>query len=200
MLVMVIANLLGAFSFLFLMWLKLKEDYHYERIFNLSFTTLVVFFISSIISVYYIKEYWFWINFMGLLIGFISGIILFKFKFYESFNAFVVAVMPFLGFYFLFVSVYKFSLPDFVSFWIITIFIFLYFFIDSNYRKITWYKSGRVGFSGLFISGTFFLIRAILAYYYPSSPSIVGIYDIYISASFAFLFFLLLFNLSRKSL
>lgn len=199
MLVMVIANLFGLFAFIYLMWLKLKEDYHYERIFNFSFIILFGLLITSVFSRFFFQEYWFWLNLIGLTSGFVFGLFLLKFKFYESLNSFVVAILPYLGIYFLSSSIIKYSLVDFVAFWVVTVFIFFYFLFEATYRKFNWYKSGRVGFSGLLVAGLFFLARAILAYFFVNQVSLVGTVDVYLSASFSFLFFLLLFNLSRNT-
>lgn len=200
MLTMLIANLLGIICMFFLLWFKLKEDYHYERIFNFAF--IISFFIglALIFSNYFYSNYWFWINLVGLIIGYVVALLTQKIKFYESLDAIVIAMLPHLGLVFLFNSVINSSLSAFIAFWIVTFFVFIYFYIDANYRKFNWYKSGRVGFSGLFVAGLFFLVRAILSYFYPTTISILGSFDLYLSATFSFLFFLLLFNLSRKVL
>lgn len=195
---MIIANIVGIFLLIFLFWYKLKEDYHYEKVFNLVIFVLLGLFSAFIFSRYLFKDYWFYIYLLGSFLGFSLGVFKLKMKFFESLDAFTISFLPYLGFFFLTESVLQFSLYYFLGFWIIALFIFLYSLLDANYRKFTWYRSGRVGFSGLLILGLLFLTRALIAYFFNWAPSIAGAYDIYISASFSFVSFLLLFNLSRK--
>ena len=58
---MIIANILGIFILL-LLWRTLKDDYQYEKIFNLAFLILFGFIAGSTLSVYVLNDYWFWLS------------------------------------------------------------------------------------------------------------------------------------------
>jgi hypothetical protein len=117
----------------------------------------------------------------------------------ETFNSTVISLLPSFALYLLSKSILDLSLTYFIGFWIVALLIFTYFFLEANYRKFTWYKSGRVGFSGLIVAILFFTTRSIASFLYPSGPTFIGMTDLYISASFSFIFFLLLLNLSRNT-
>lgn len=186
---MVIANFIGILLFLFLLWKRLKEDYHYERIFNFGFFSLLGLTIFSLISNSFLTEFKFWLQFLGLILGFGISIYFQRIKFYESFDALVVAVLPWLSLSYLVSAIKNSNLVYFIAFWACLFLVFVYFFLDSQYRKFIWYRSGRVGFSGLVVAGLFFVMKSFDPY--------IG-YGLYISGAFAFLFFLLLFILSRN--
>lgn len=195
---MVIANILGIFILIFLFWLRLKDDYHYEKIFNLVSFVLAGILIGFISLKFLPSVYWFWVYLIAIIASFTVGIIKLKIRFFESLDSLVISLLPYFGLYLLSQSIKNYSLSSFIGFWIVTVFVFLYFFVDANYRKFTWYKSGRVGFSGLLVAGLFFVARSVLSVFFVDGPTIIGQLDIYISASFSFVSFLLLFNLSKK--
>lgn len=186
---MVIANFIGILFFLLLLWKKLKDDYHYEKIFNLGLISLLCLLIFDLTSTLFLPEFKFWLQLTGLSLGFGIGIYLQKIRFYESFNALVISILPWFGLRHLSFAINELSLMSFVVFWISLFLIFLYFFIESFYRKFIWYKSGRVGFSGLLIAGIFFILQVFV---------LVSSLEKYISAAIAFIFFLLLYKLSKS--
>lgn len=181
---MVIANVIGLSLFLFLLWKNLKEDYQYEKIFNLASLTLAGLLACVLLNIYLKNDYWFWVYLIGLISGFSIGLIKLKMKLYESFDGLVVGSLSWLGFVYLTNSINKSSLSDFILFWISAVCVFLFFFFKSHYRTFNWYKSGRVGFAGLLSGAIYFLIRAI-----SNNEPII-------SAPVAILLFLLLYRLS----
>ncbi|MFZ3301335.1 MAG: hypothetical protein WA152_01320 [Microgenomates group bacterium] len=195
---MLIANILGVTLFFFLLWKRLKDDYHYEKIFNLSFCILFGVIIGYFVSKQF-PIYWFWIQITSIVITFGLCLIRQKMKFFESLDSTVIGLLPWLSFTFLIDAIDKSSLSSFLIFWVGLIFIFLFFFLDSQYRKFAWYKSGRVGFAGVLTAGLFFLSRVILYLIYPQTISFIPNYEIYLSGTFAFVFFLLLYRLSVSS-
>ena len=195
---MFISSLVGILILLFLLWKRLKEDYSYEKIFNLGILILIGLLIGFLVSKKFLPSYWFFIEIIGILIGFTVGIIKLKLSFFESFEALVIGLLPWLTLFFLSDSIKNSNLSSFLAFWVSLICIFVFFLVDSYYRGFSWYKSGRVGFSGLFIAGIFFLIRALISLFFPNVVSLSGAFEIYISGTLAFTFFLLLFNLSRS--
>lgn len=186
---MLIANLLGILVFLFFIWYRLKDDYHYEKIFNLAFLILLGLFLGYFFSKQIVPQYWFWSELLFMSLAFVVSIKKQKIKFFEGFDALVVSLLPILGLTFFGDSIKKSSLILFVEFWIILILVFLFFFFDSQYRRFSWYKSGRVGFSGVVIAILFFLSKMFFSF---------SNIDLYLSGTFAFTFLLVLYRLARR--
>jgi len=183
---MVIANIFGIFIFFFLLWRILKDDYSYEKIFNLGFLIVSGFVLSLIISNYLAKDYWFWIYLLGLASGFMFGILKQKMKFFDSFEGFVVGSLSWVSLVLITDAITKSSLSTFISFWVSLLCIFLFFFLNTVYRGFTWYKSGRVGFSGVVTAIVFFIFWAIIGH------------EPILSLTVAFFLFLLLYSLAKK--
>ncbi len=158
---MVIANFIGLFFFLYLLWKNLKEDYQYEKIFNLGFVSIFGLLVGITASIVLKANYWFWLDLVSLMSGFAIGLIRSKMKFYESFDGLVVGSLSWVSLVYLANSISKSSLSDFILFWISAVCIALFFFFKSYYRTFNWYKSGRVGFAGLLTGAIYFLVRAI---------------------------------------
>ncbi len=196
---MVIANILGIFTFLYLLWRTLKDDYHYEKIFNLAATVLLGFVLGLAVSTYFDNYYWFWIEGFGILVAFLIVIKKQKMKFFESFEGLTIGLVTWISFVFLGDSVTKSSLSSFLAFWVCLICIFIFFFIKSFYRGIIWYKSGRIGFAGLLTAIIFFLIRAAGSLFYTNTISFVGRTDTYLSGTVALFLFLLLYGLGKNN-
>src|SRR3989339_632177 len=140
---MVIANILGILIFLFLLWKKLKEDYSYERIFNLATLILIGLLVGFLISKKVLPEFCFFLELIGVGIGFVIGVIKFKLNFFETFEGVVIGFLPLLTLFFLSDSIKNSSLSSFLAFWLSLICIFLFFLVDTYYRSFSWYKSGR---------------------------------------------------------
>jgi len=75
--------------------------------------------------------------------------------------------------------------------------LFLSYYLDTNYKRFTWYKSGRIGFAGLFTASVIFLVRSVLAITKVHMISFVGSGEAVVSGIMAFVGFLLLFDLGR---
>ena len=193
---MIIANLLGIILLFFFLWKKLKEDYHFEKIFNLAFTILFFQIIASIIANKFFLDYWFWINLTGIVLGFVISIIRQKMKFFESYDGLVIGLLPWFSFTFFAQAVHNSSLINFIGFWIILVLVFTFLFLDSQYRKYTWYKSGKVGFSSVVTSFLFFAIRSVLGIFFAGSASLLPNFESYLSGAFAFSFLLVLYRLA----
>lgn len=192
---MLIANILGVTLFLFFLWKRLKDDYHYEKIFNFGFFVLLGLLVGYLVSRYFFEEYWFWTQLIIVAIILTLNMIRQKMKFFESLEALIVGLLPWLGFVFLSDSISKSSLSSFLLFWITLIVTFFFFLLDSQYRKFTWYKSGRVGFAGVVTGFAFFVSRIVLYLIYPKTISFVPNFEVYFSATFVIVFFLLTYKL-----
>lgn len=195
---MLIANLLGISVLIYVFWKKLKDDYHYEKIFNLAFVLLTFFIVSVIITKFIPSDFNFWISLFALSLGFYIGIRKQKMSLFESLDAFVVGSLPWLGLVYLFDTTKNSSLYSFIGFWFALICIFLYSFISSTYKGYSWYKSGRVGIAGVITGIVFFALRIISSIFMPSMLFIADGFEIYLSLSGALLFFILLYNLMKE--
>ena len=195
----ILFNVLGIIIFLFLFWKKLKEDYISTQIFSSAFIIIAGTLVFYLISRFYIPAWWFWFGFFGFLVGLVIAILRFGLRPYETFEAVIISVLPWVSLLYLNDSIKNASLTSLIGFAITLGIVFLYIFLNSRYKNFTWYKSGRVGFAGLTSIGIYFLIRGLIAIFFPFVVSFVVDYEPILSGSFAFSFFLLVFNLSRKS-
>lgn len=205
----ILASGVGILVFLFLYWRRVKEDYSAKLIFNSAFTfvfsviigALVGFVIGKLLPssrVFYPSGLWFWGGVVGAFIAHAISTRRFKLKNVETFEAAVMSFLPWLSFSYLanFLGEQKFQsiLQSGIA-----LFLFgLFNFLDKRYRSFQWYKSGKVGFSGLIVAGLFFLARVFISYQSPDAVSIIGRVDVVISAVCAFLLLFSLYNLSER--
>jgi len=192
-------NLAGVLIFLFLFWKRLKEDYPSEQIFTNSFFVLLGVALGLLIAKKFLPAFWFWGAFLGASLGVLLGVIRSKFRIFEAIEAASLGLLPWLGIYFLGDSIVNSSLPSFLAFFAVTCLVTLFAFLDSHYKNFAWYRSGRVGFSGLTTLAFFFLLRAGFAPFFPFVISFTGRQDAILSGVAAFAFFLLTFNLARQT-
>ncbi len=184
--------------FLFIFWKKLKEDYSGEIIFSSGFFILAGILLGHLISVWFLPNWFFWLEFAGVIIGLAASAFKFKVRVYEVLEAIVISLFPWIAIIFLVDSVNNSSAISFVAFLVCLGLIFLYYFFDLKYKGLSWYKSGRVGFSGLATLGIFFLIRSSVAIFLSAVLSFSGKAEVLVSGSLAFVTFLLIYNLARK--
>jgi len=200
MLITVIVNLLGIVIFLYVFWKKLKEDYISEQIFP---TTLFILFgigVSQILSFYLLPVWWFWLAIIGISLGFAFGVYRYKLRFYESLEALVISLLPWLSLIFLQDAIVNGSWFSLSVFIFIIFTIALYLFLCKQYKRFRWYKSGRVGFAGLMTLGFIFLIRGLTALWAPFMLSFVGVVDAFISITISIVAFGMVYNLSRSKI
>lgn len=195
---MIIANIIGFFVFLFFLWKRLKDDYHFEKTFTLAFYVLLGLLISFFVSKQFFSEYWFWMELFGVVAGFAIGIIRLKMRVFESFEGVIVGGLIWLSLVFIADSIINSSLSSFLAFWVTFFCVFIFFFLDAHYRRFSWYASGRVGFAGLVTVGIFFLIRSMVALLLVPVISLSGRLETILSGIISFSAFLILFNLSRQ--
>ncbi len=195
---MVIANILGIFLFLYLVWKRLKEDYAPEKIFSLSFSCIFAVIVGFIVSTTLIPSYWFWLELLAVTIGFLIVTKRQKIKFYEGFEGVVIGFLPWLSLFFISNAIKNSSLSSFLAFWTVLICIFVFFFIASHYRSFTWYKSGRIGLSSLVTLLFFFLMRIVISFFFPDVISLIGKFEVLLSGSTALLLLFVLYNLIRN--
>lgn len=193
----VFLNILGLLIFLFVFWKKLKEDYISSHIFSTSFYVIFLVLITILLSHFFIPSYWFWLVFLAFLLGIVLGKWRFDMRFYETYEAGVISILPWLSFIFLLDAMKTTSWYSFCGFLFIWALVLLYVFLNLNYKSFSWYRSGKVGFCGLAITFVFFLARIPVAIFFPFVLSLSGSFEILLSGLFSFLSILLLFILSR---
>ncbi len=190
-------GIIGFILFQFIFWKRLKEDYSSELIFSVSFLSSIVWFSSKYLFTRLLPNYWFWLSFTVALLVFVLVVQKLKMRFYETLEAFIISVLSYLIVFFLHDAVVNESIFSFAHSVFIFAICFLFIFLDTRYKNFSWYKSGRVGFSGLITLGSYMLVRSVLVYFFPFMLSFAS-FDIYISTTVAFISFFLVYNLARN--
>jgi hypothetical protein len=198
MLVKILINFLGSLSFLFFFWRRLREDYSGTQIFTTAFYILIGVFLFFAISFNFISPWWFWLSLLGGFLGLILGIFRYKLRFFEVLETFLTAFFPWLTLIFLSDSILKLNLISLVFSVLILGLIGVFYYLDDHYKGFVWYRSGRIGFAGLTTAGLFFLIRMVIATFFPFVISFSGKSDIFLSGIGAFILFLLTYHLARS--
>lgn len=211
---------LGVIFSLFFFWRRLKDDYLASQIFNVSFLTLFLtsvfifsfkFLISKKLSLLYFlnpQTFWFWPLILGIFLGVSLASKYYGFKFYEITESAISSLFILLIFIFFSFFIFTNNTLFFIPVGFVAIFLILYLWMTKNYKKFTWYRSGRLGFAGLTSFAIFLISRSIVALTIPSVLSLVGVScssctftgpaDTLIAAVVSFIVFLNLFNLSLK--
>jgi len=197
MLVNFLIIFLGLLVSLFIFWKRLKEDYSPEIIFNSIFIVFTCFITSILISSRFFPEWFFWIQLGGVLAGLAIAVYKNKIRFYESLEALVFSFTPLLSLFFLRDATLNSSFSSFMAFTFILVLMFVFYYIDSHYKNFVWYRSGKIGLSGLSILFLFFLIRATIAIFSPYVLSFSGKIEPFISGLFAGVSAVAIFILGR---
>lgn len=194
-------NILGLLVFLFFYYKRLKEDYGSQIIFSTGFIIAIVgglFFAASQIIDFLPKQYWYWFALLGATLGYLFSLLRYRLKLFESLEAFGVGLLFWQGLIFLAHSILETSVFSLGATLVIIGVLILFFFFEGVYKNLAWYRSGRVGFSGLVTLGTFFLIRSAIALSFDNVLSFVGKIDAIVSSVIALGLFLALYLLARK--
>ncbi|HJY98382.1 MAG TPA: hypothetical protein VJ227_01570 [Patescibacteria group bacterium] len=199
MLVNLLALIPGILVFLFVFWKRLNEDYAAEVIFRSAILILLGVAIGWGISERFYKEAFLWLSFFGAMGGLGIASYRHRIKFYESFEAMIVAALPWISFLFLKDSVVSSSLSSFIAFLSLLIIVFIAFFFDQRYKDFAWYKSGKIGFTGLATLTIIFLTRLVIAILQIPVISFLGRFEAVASGVAAFISLILLINLGRQS-
>lgn len=198
MLVKLVLDILGVFLFLFIFWKRQKEDYSSDIVFQTVTAVLIGMGVGFLASKLFIPGWFFWTSFAGSLLGMGAMIKKYKLRFYETYESLVLAFMPIVSIMFFKDSISNSSLNSFISFVASLILIFFAYYVDMNYKGYSWYKSGKIGFTGLFVSLLFFLTRSVVAIAGLNMISFTGKIEIVISGILTIGFVFLLINLGRK--
>ena len=185
--------------FLFLFWRQLKDDYPHQTIFTSSFYVLLGITVFYFLSINYREEWWFWFSGAGALIGFLISVLRFDLKITETLDATLLAINTLvIASYFYLGSIAGNIHLYFFALFHLALYI-LFWYLNENYKKFSWYRSGKIGFAGLATLGFYLIIRSLIALYFPDMISFVGREDAMISATLAFISFLGLYNLSKQT-
>jgi hypothetical protein len=194
----IVQTLASSLLFLFIFWERLKEDYTQNQIFTTGFYVLFGIGCGNIIADNFWVDWWFWSGLVGGVIGLLLGIRRFRLRIFESLEAFVISC---LSLFFVITStnlIFEYSKESLFLVSGLAVFIIIFLMLDKHYKKFTWYKSGRVGFSGLTVLGLFFLTRSIVAMSGLSVLSFAGELEVVVSGVLSFASFLAVYNLSSK--
>lgn len=191
-------NLIGLLIFLFIFWKKLKEDYSSEIIFRSGNLILIGVLIFYLISLNYFGGWYLWFGFIGGLLGLITASYFQKIRFFETLEAFVISGLPWVSIGFLHDSVINSSLNSFLAFVATLFYMFLAYWLDNKYKNFFWYKSGKIGISGLIVLEVIFLTRFMVAFFQISVLSFVGKWDMVISSVFFIISLGLIFHLTKR--
>lgn len=189
-------NLLGLLTFLFIFWKRLKEDYASEIIFKSASYIFLGMSIFYLISFNFIKDWFLWFSFFGGVLGLILAFYSQKVRFYESFESFVISSLPWISLMFLTNSIQTSSLISFSGFVVMLILMFLAYWLEANYKKFFWYKSGKIGLSGLIILAVILTFRLTVAIFKIDMLSLVSL-EKYLSGAFLILDIFLIYKLAR---
>ncbi|KKT67197.1 MAG: hypothetical protein UW61_C0014G0008 [Candidatus Curtissbacteria bacterium GW2011_GWC1_44_33] len=132
----IVTTLAGMILFLFLFWRRLKEDYPSSQIFTTAFYVLVGILLGYFVSLRVSPLSWFWIELVGITLGFGVGILRYKFRFFEVLEALTLGLLPWLGLFFLRDSINSSSLASFLAFFAVTCLITLFAFFSSEPRLL----------------------------------------------------------------
>lgn len=155
-----ILSMVAALSFLYFFWKKLKDDYSAYQVFSVGFYSLVGLFIGFLISKFYLQSFWFWLPMVGSSLGLVYGINHFKLNFFESFEGWVIGTLSIITIENLNKLIWNFDFFNIINFLVALSLILIFFYINRRYKRYVWYRSGKVGFSGLLIAGLYFVFQA----------------------------------------
>jgi hypothetical protein len=193
----IVTTVIGVFIYLFIFWKRLNEDYIANQLFSAAFIILLSILIGYIVSRLYFGSWWFWAVAVGMFIGTILTSLKYRIRYFEVLEASFIGLLPWLILVFAGSSlINKSILPALISL-VIALFILLFIFLDTHYKRFTWYRSGRAGFSGILTISLLFLVRSVVAGFNPGMISFVGKVDILLSAAVAVISFLALIYLAR---
>lgn len=195
----IVFNALGVFFVLFLFWKRLKEDYASGIIFTTAIYSILGTLAGYFIASKFFPAWWFYVEAIFLMLGFLLGVLRYKLRFFEVLEALVISYIPWIAFIFLKDSIQSQNIASLFVFLYFLILFITFFVLDKHYKRFVWYKSGRIGFSGLTILGALFLARALVGAFNLPVLSFVGESDAIVSAIIAFVSFLMIYNLSRST-
>jgi len=183
---------------LFILWKKLRDDYIGSQIFGLGFG-IYFFLIAGLLLFHYFKILYFeWIVIaapLGVVFYYVYRV---KMRLNELVNALAPSLYMGSIYYYLMIVILKNNYFSLFGIVLSVLFIIIYFLLEKNYKKFQWYKSGKVGFSGLFVAGAYFFVNSALAVLVPDMVFFSGKINAIISLLLGLTAVLALVRLSKK--
>jgi hypothetical protein len=215
----IIACVIGVIVFLFYLYERLREDHTSEDIFSSGFYLIAGGAVGVVLGVL-LRDYlpatvvfipgglWFWTGIFGVFLLFIVAQKKFSMRIYELFESALIAmflgVMPVLSIKLIFEQKIEYILSIFA----VVVVLGVFWFVNSTYKRYSWYYSGRVGIAGLAGLLAFFVIRVIYGIIFWKSMLslaraksflfLLGRIDIFVSLTLAFFLCLCIYNLSKS--
>jgi hypothetical protein len=189
--------LAGVIVFMYVFWKRLREDYSADNIFSTAFYIMLLSIIFAFVTSFIIGNYWFYGGVFGAFTGIVAGYFVFKYRIYEVMEGVVIAFLYSLVILFLYDALIILNRYSLIFVGLCILLIVLFGYIDRRYKGYTWYKSGRVGFTGLTVLGLFFVVRSAIALSSFDMISFGGSADVYLSTLLSFMSLIAVVNLSR---
>lgn len=169
-----------------------------NQIFTTAFYSLALLLCGYLISYYFVKNLIFWLPVLGVSVGLMIGIFKYKLKILEVLEAGVLGLISLSSFVLLAELIV--SKDTFYLFGVIVmgLLVLLFFLLDKYYKSFAWYKSGRIGFSGLTVTAIFFMIYSIVAITLSSMISFVESKDALVAIALSLVAFLVVFKLAKQ--
>ena len=192
-----ISLLIGSIVFLFTLWKGLREDYKINSIFTFGFSVLFFVFAGLFLSSVINRGIWLWAAVLGMCFGLLLGVAKTGIRLLDAVESGVLSLLFLMecAMTGLFLSLYSpstFAAGVFVL-WLIL----LYYYLKTRYKSLSWYKSGKIGFSALSVLIVFFVTRIPVALFFPNMISFLGKIDALPSALVALIFIFGLVRLSK---
>ena len=192
-----ISLLIGSIVFLFTLWKGLRGDYKINSIFTFGFSVLFFVFAGLFLSSVINRGIWLWAAVLGMCFGLLLGVAKTGIRLLDAVESGVLSLLFLMecAMTGLFLSLYSpstFAAGVFVL-WLIL----LYYYLKTRYKSLSWYKSGKIGFSALSVLIVFFVTRIPVALFFPNMISFLGKIDVLPSFLVSLLLVVCLIRLSR---
>jgi len=200
MIIKIVANFFGAVLFLYLLWRRLKEDYKREDVISAAFLILIADYLGFLLAKYLLPGWWFWVCLVFSFSALYFSSRKFKIKIFEAIDAYVFSSFSLLTMYLLQLLISDPSLVLGLTFLVSLIFVAAFLVVNANYKRFRWYKSGRVGFTGIAISALFFLTKGVIALFADGVVLFSGVVEPYLAFTLVAVCVFIIYRLSRTQI
>jgi len=183
---------------LFILWKKLRDDYIASQIFSLGFGIYFSLVAGFLLFHFFKFSYseWFIVAAPVVVVLYLSN------RGRMRLNELVNALAPLLYvsniYYYLMLVILRNNYFGLIGVFLSVFFLVIYFLLEKNYKKLQWYKSGKIGFSGLFVLSVYFFMNSALAILIPDMVFFSGKINAIISMLLGLIFAFALTRLSKK--